>query len=259
MNIQSNNQSARQELSQEKKESLARHSLAIRKRIIIMLLEAKSGHAGGPLGLSDIFSFLFFHALSVHEAKDETKDETRDRFILSNGHTCPVYYATLIEKGIIPDAATMTLRKFGSILQGHPHREFLPLLETSSGPLGSGISQGVGMALGLRLKNKNEKVIVITGDGELDEGNNWEGIMLAGKEKLSNLCVIVDRNNIQIDGNTEDILPLEPLGDKWRAFNWNVIEVSGHDFDALNAAWEKFKECIDSPSVLFHANENPLP
>ena len=159
MNIQSNNQSARQELSQEKKESLARHSLAIRKRIIIMLLEAKSGHAGGPLGLSDIFSFLFFHALSVDEAKDETKDETRDRFILSNGHTCPVYYATLIEKGIIPDAATMTLRKFGSILQGHPHREFLPLLETSSGPLGSGISQGVGMALGLRLKNKTEKNI----------------------------------------------------------------------------------------------------
>ena len=190
---------------------------------------------------------MFFHALVL----SREKNEKRDRFILSNGHVCPVYYSTLIEIGLVPESETKNLRKFGSILQGHPHREFLPLLETSSGPLGSGISQGVGMELGLRLKKNTEScMIVMTGDGELDEGNNWEGIMLAGREKLSNLCVIVDRNGIQIDGNTEDIMPLEPLPLKWTAFNWNVLEISGHDFDAMSDAWQNFKLCNDKPTVI---------
>jgi transketolase len=224
----------------------------IRKSIISMLLEAKSGHTAGPLGMADIFTAFYFHLLK-HDSHNPSWKE-RDLVVLSNGHICPVLYATMAHAGYFPVEELQTLRKFGSKLQGHPHREFLPALETSSGPLGSGLSQAVGMALALRVnknsaENKGEKstdadrfVYCFLGDGELNEGQNWEAIMLAGKEKLGNLVAVVDRNHIQIDGFTEDVMPLEPLHDKWKAFNWNVIGINGHDFKQIVAAVEEAKK-----------------
>ncbi|MDO8575433.1 MAG: transketolase [bacterium] len=238
-------------ISDEKIKELEKTAKEIRISIIEMLIEAKSGHTAGPLDMADIFSYLYFYALKQDPKRPEWKD--RDRFILSAGHICPVYYATLAHRGYFPISELKTLRKFGSKLQGHPHREFLSALETSSGPLGSGLSQAVGMALAERMdsgKNSIKRFVVVTGDGELDEGQNWEAIMLAGKEKLKNLIVFVDRNNIQIDGFTENIMPLNPLGDKWRAFNWNVLEIDGHDFKAVDDAWEKVKIVTDKPSVI---------
>ncbi|MDO8575238.1 MAG: transketolase, partial [bacterium] len=238
-------------ISDEKIKELEKTAKEIRISIIEMLIEAKSGHTAGALDMADIFSYLYFHALKQDPKNPDWKD--RDRFVLSAGHICPVYYATLAHRGYFPISELKTLRKFGSKLQGHPHREFLPALETSSGSLGSGLSQAVGMALAERMdsgKNSIKKFVVVTGDGELDEGQNWEAIMLAGKEKLKNLIVFIDRNNIQIDGFTENIMPLNPLGDKWRAFNWNVIEIDGHDFKAVDDAWEKVKIVTDKPSVI---------
>jgi transketolase len=178
---------------------------------------------------------------------------SRDRVVLSNGHICPVYYATLAHAGYFPKDELLTLRKFGSRLQGHPHREFLPFLETSSGPLGSGLSQAVGMALADRIdygKSVNRFIYCLLSDGELNEGNTWEAVMLAAKEKLHNLIAVVDRNNIQIDGYTEDIMPLDDLASKWRAFNWHVIEVNGHDFMALNQAFLQAQAVFEKPSVI---------
>jgi len=222
----------------------------IRLSIIDMLLEAKSGHTAGPLGMADVFTVLFFHTLK-HDPKNPSWPE-RDRFVLSNGHICPVYYSTLAHAGYIPVEELKTLRKFGSRLQGHPHREFLPILETSSGPLGSGLSQAVGMALAdmIDLKNSGRKIYCFTGDGELDEGQNWEAIMLAGKNKLSNLCVVVDRNNIQIDGNTEDIMPLESISNKWSSFNWHVIEIDGHNMEDIANAFELARAIAEKPTVI---------
>ena len=229
----------------------------IRESIIEMLLEAKSGHTAGPLGMADVFSYLFFHELK-HDPKNPSMAE-RDRVVLSNGHICPVYYATMAYAGYMPVEELLTLRKFGSKLQGHPHREFMPWLETSSGPLGSGLSQACGMALAdkmdgsttLTTSSKNDRYIYcFLGDGELDEGNNWEAIMFASKNKLANLIAIVDRNNIQIDGNTEDIMPLNDLGNKWKAFNWHVLEVDGHDFLSLDNAFNEAKKVKDKPSVI---------
>lgn len=223
----------------------------IRESIIEMLLEAKSGHTAGPLGMADIFTLLFFHVLH-HDPKNPSL-ETRDRFILSNGHICPVLYATMAHAGYFGLEELKTLRKFGSKLQGHPHREFLPSLENSSGPLGSGLSQAVGMALADRIdngKSSGKYFYCAMGDGELNEGQNWEAIMLAGKEKLHNLIAIVDRNNIQIDGFTEDIMPLDSLKAKWEAFNWHVIECSGHDFRAVNEAISEAKGVFERPSVI---------
>lgn len=223
----------------------------IRQSIIEMLVEAGSGHTAGPLGMADIFTYLYFHGLR-HDPKNPTWPE-RDRLVLSNGHICPVLYATMAHVGYFEVSELLTLRKFGSRLQGHPHREYLPMLENSSGPLGSGLSQAVGMALADRIDQgqKNDRFIyALMSDGELNEGNSWEGIMLAGKNQLGNLIAIVDRNNIQIDGYTEDIMPLEPLGAKWEAFNWHVIEVSGHDFQAINEAIITAKSIFNKPSVI---------
>lgn len=222
----------------------------IRKSIIEMLLEAGSGHTAGPLGMSDIFTLFYFHILK-HDPKNPTWEE-RDRLVLSNGHICPVLYATMAHAGYFEKEELKTLRKFGTRLQGHPHREYLPYVENSSGPLGSGLSQAVGMALADRIdkKDKDRFIYAFISDGELDEGNSWEGIMLAGKNKLRNLIAIVDRNNIQIDGFTEDIMPLESLADKWRAFNWHVIEVSGHDFGALNEALQEAQAVYGKPIVI---------
>ena len=222
----------------------------IRKSIIEMLLEAGSGHTAGPLGMADIFTLFYFHILKHDPKKPDW--EKRDRLVLSNGHICPVLYATMAHAGYFPIEELKTLRKFGTRLQGHPHREYLPMLENSSGPLGAGLSQAVGMALADRMddKDKDRFIYCFMSDGEQDEGNTWEAIMLAGKNKLRNLIAVVDRNNIQIDGFTENIMPLEPLADKWRAFNWHVIEVGGHDFRALNQAVEEAQAIYEKPVVI---------
>jgi len=229
----------------------------IRRSIIEALIEAKSGHTAGPLDMADIFTYLYFHTLR-HDPKNPTW-QYRDRLVLSNGHICPVLYATMAHAGYFPVEKMKTLRKLGSSLQGHPHREWLPSLETSSGPLGSGLSQAIGMALVDRIdngKSSGKQFYCLMGDGELNEGNCWEAAMLAGKEKIQNLTVIVDRNNIQIDGFTEDIMPLNPLVDKWRAFNWHVQEIDGHNFRDIDRAIGEAHAVFDRPSVII-ANTIP--
>lgn len=223
----------------------------IRQSIIAMLVDAGSGHSAGPLGMADIFTYLFFEGMN-HDPKNPDW-ERRDRLVLSNGHICPVLYATMAHAGYFPLEELETLRDFGSRLQGHPHREFLPMLENSSGPLGSGLSQALGMALADRIDNgkqSNKFFFCLTGDGELNEGQNWEAIMMAAKEKIHNLIVIVDRNNIQIDGFTEDVMPLNNLRKKWEAFNWHVQEIDGHNFEAIDGAINQAKTIFDMPSVI---------
>jgi len=237
-------------LSEDKIQDLRKRANDIRISIIGMLMEAGSGHTAGPLGMADIFTLFYFHILK-QDPKNPGWPE-RDRVVLSNGHICPVLYATMAHAGYFPISELKTLRKFGSRLQGHPHREYFPYVETSSGPLGSGLAQAIGMALADKIdkKDKSRFVYCFMSDGELDEGNTWESIMLAGKNKLDSLIAIVDRNNIQIDGFTEDIMPLEPLQNKWRAFNWHVIEVSGHDFRSLNEVVEEAQTIVGKPTVI---------
>jgi transketolase len=223
----------------------------IRQSIIEMLLEAGSGHTAGPLGMTDVFTALYFHLLKHDRMNPEWPD--RDRLVLSNGHICPVLYATMAHAGYFPIEELKTLRKFGTRLQGHPHREYLPMLETSSGPLGAGLAQAVGMALAERMDHgrSTEKFFYcLLGDGELDEGANWEAVMLAGKEKLHNLIAIVDRNNIQIDGYTEDIMPMEPLRNRWESFGWHVLEIDGHNFEEIVGAVNQAKDIFEKPSVI---------
>lgn len=222
----------------------------IRQSIIEMLTEAGSGHTAGPLGMADIFTLLYF-AVMKHDPKNVDWEE-RDRLILSNGHICPVLYATMAHAGYFPVEELLTLRKFGSRLQGHPHRLTLPGLETSSGPLGSGLSQAVGMAIAERMNNpySAKYFYCLTGDGELDEGQIWEALLLAGKEKLNNLIMIVDRNGIQIDGYTKDVMPLEPLAEKFASFNFDVQEVDGHNMRAMNDAIGKAQAVYSQPSVI---------
>ena len=222
----------------------------IRQSIIEMLYEAKSGHTAGPLDMADIFTLLYFEVLR-HDATNPNWED-RDRVILSNGHICPVLYATLAHAGYFRIEELMTLRKFGSRLQGHPHRESLPGIETSSGPLGSGLSQAIGMALAERIDNpySAKYFYCLTGDGELNEGQIWEALMLAGKEKLHNLIMIIDRNGIQIDGDTQDVMPLEPLAEKLGAFNFDVQEVDGHNIRAVNDAIGKAQAVYSQPSVI---------
>ncbi len=222
----------------------------IRQSIIEMLVAAGSGHTAGPLGMADIFTLLYFKVLQ-HDPKNPLWED-RDRLILSNGHICPVLYATLAHAGYFEVDELLTLRKFGSRLQGHPHRTALPGLETSSGPLGSGLSQAVGMALAERIDNpySSKYIYCLTGDGELNEGQIWEAALQAGKEKLHNLIVIVDRNGIQIDGYTKDVMPLEPLAEKFEAFNFDVQEVDGHNIRAMNDAIGKAQAVYGQPSLI---------
>jgi transketolase len=223
----------------------------IRQDLIEALVEAKSGHSAGPLGMADIFSALYFHILNNDPNRPDWPD--RDRVVLSNGHICPVLYSTLANAGYFPlEEFKTTLRKIDSRLQGHPHRGSLPGLETTSGPLGSGISQSIGMALAARLDKRKNRVYCLTSDGEHQEGNTWEALMFAGKQKskLNNLTVVVDRNNIQIDGFTEEIMPLEPFREKYEAFNWHVIEVNGHDIAAFVAAVNEAKAIYEKPTVI---------
>lgn len=222
----------------------------IRQDIIRMLEEAGSGHSAGPLGLADILTALYFNILKIDPKNPEWSE--RDLFFLSNGHTVPVQYAAMAERGYFPVGELQTLRKFGSRLQGHPERTKLPGLENTSGPLGSGLSQAAGYAYSLQyLDNaKHRFVYVVTGDGELNEGNIWEAAMFAGKYKLSQLIVFIDRNNIQIDGSTEDIMPLEDLRGKWESFGWHVQEIDGHNIESIIDAAAMGRAITNRPSVI---------
>jgi len=220
----------------------------IREDIIDMLLAAGSGHSAGPLDMADVFTALYFEVLN-HDPKNPQWDG-RDYLVLSAGHICPVLYATLAEAGYFPKDELKTLRKFGTRLQGHPHLGALPGIETTSGPLAQGMSQAVGMAYGLRLDHKRNHVYCVMGDGEQDEGQIWEGVMFAAKEKLHNLTAIIDRNNIQIDGYTEDVMPLESLRAKYEAFNWHVLEVDGHNIQEFVDACNEAKAIYEKPTLI---------
>lgn len=239
------------ELTDEKLIELKEKANDIRISLIEALIAAGSGHTAGPLDMADIFTVLFFHTLK-HDPRKPAWPE-RDRLVLSNGHICPVLYSTMAHAGYFPIEELKTLRKFSSRLQGHPHRDFLPMLETSSGPLGSGLSQAVGMALADKIDHgltSERRIYALLSDGELDCGQTWEAAMFAGKEKLHNLVAVVDRNNIQIEGYTENVMPLEPLSDKWRAWNWHVIEIDGHNLEEIADAFESAKSIFGQPTVI---------
>jgi transketolase len=239
------------EITDEKIIELKKKANNIRISLIEALIEAGSGHTAGPLGMADIFAVLFFHTLKHNPHKLDWPE--RDRLVLSNGHICPVLYSTMAHAGYFPVEELKTLRKFGSRLQGHPHRDFLSMLETSSGPLGSGLSQAVGMALADKIDHgltNTRHIYALLSDGELECGQTWEAAMLGGKEKLHNLTAVIDRNNIQIDGYTEDIMPLESLSDKWRAWNWHVIEIDGHNIEEIADAFETAKAIFGKPTVI---------
>ncbi len=221
----------------------------IREDIIKMLEHAKSGHSAGPLGLADIFTALYFDVLR-HDPKNPDWDE-RDILLLSNGHCVPVQYATMAHAGYFDVKELMTLRKLGSRLQGHPERVKLPGLENTSGPLGCGLSQACGMALAMRMDEQQHRwVYVVMGDGELDEGNVWEAAMLGSKYKLNNVIGIIDRNNIQIDGPTESVMPLEDLRAKWESFGWHVIEIDGNNMEAVIDACSMAKAIVEKPVII---------
>ncbi|MBI5003513.1 transketolase [Candidatus Kaiserbacteria bacterium] len=221
---------------------------AIRQTIIEMLVAAGSGHTAGPLGMADIFTALYFNVLK-HDPQNPDWEE-RDRLILSNGHIVPVRYAAMAHAGYFPIEECLTLRKFGSRLQGHPERLRLPGMETTSGPLGSGLSQAAGMAYALRMDGKQNRIYCAMSDGEHDAGNIWEAAMWAGANKLYNLTGIIDRNNIQIDGYTESIMPLEPLREKYESFGWHVLEIDGHNIPQFIAACDEAKAIYEKPTVI---------
>ena len=235
-------------LSDAETRELSYKANQIRQTIIEMLVAAGSGHTAGPLGMADIFTALYFHAL-VHDPKNPDNPQ-RDRLVLSNGHIVPVRYATMAHAGYFPIEECLTLRKFGSRLQGHPERVKLPAVETTSGPLGEGLAQGVGMAQAAKMDGADFRVYVVTSDAEHQCGLHWEAVMTAAKFKLDNLLCIIDRNFIQIDGSTEEIMPLEPLADKYRAFNWEVFECDGHDIAAIVATIERAHAVKGKPQVI---------
>ena len=230
-------------------QELEKKANEIRQDIIKMLVKAGSGHSAGPLGMADVFTALYFAILN-HDPKNPDWGE-RDRLLLSNGHICPVRYATMAHAGYFPIKELDTLRKFGSRLQGHPERTRLPGIETTSGPLGSGLSQAAGMAyVGKYIDKTKWRVYCAMSDGEQEAGNTWEAAMFAGKNKLDNLTGIIDRNNIQIDGFTEDIMPLEPLKAKYEAFNWQVLEIDGHNMEEIIDACNEAKAIHQKPTVI---------
>ncbi len=235
-------------LTDEQRIALEKKAEEIRETIIRMLTEAGSGHTAGPLGMADIFTAFYFHILNQDPKNPDWPE--RDRLILSNGHIAPVRYAAMAHAGYFPVEECMTLRKFGSRLQGHPERDKLPGLETTSGPLGSGLSQASGIAYGARMDTKKFRIYCLMSDGELQEGNSWEAAMFAGANKLSNLTAIIDRNNIQITGDTEDIMPLEPLADKFTAFGWHVLEIDGHNMEEIVNSVEEAKAIREKPTVI---------
>lgn len=228
--------------------SLKRKANEIRKGIIKGVHSAKSGHPGGSLSAADIFTYLYFEEMNIDPA--DPKNPDRDRFVLSKGHVAPGYYATLAERGFFPKEDLTTLRHIGSHLQGHPCIAHTPGVDMSSGSLGQGISAAVGMALAAKLQNKDYRVYTLLGDGEIQEGQVWEASMFAGHKKLDNLVVIVDNNGLQIDGNIEDVCSPYPIADKFKAFNFNVVEIDGHDFDQIADAFKAARECKGMPTAI---------
>jgi transketolase len=235
-------------LSQERLLELQLKANDVRQGIIRALEAAGSGHSAGSLDMADIFTALYGHVMR-HDPKNITWAD-RDRLLLSCGHIAPVRYSAMANFGYFPVEELLTLRKFGTRLQGHPERVTLPAVETTSGPLGEGLAQGVGMALAAKLDKKNWRTYVVTSDAEHQCGLHWEAMMTAGKFKLDNLMCIVDRNFIQIDGSTEDIMPLEPFGDKYRAFNWEVFECDGNDMAAIIETIERAQKVKGKPTVI---------
>ena len=235
-------------LTEEKVKLLEETAKKVRITTIDMLVEAGSGHTAGPLDMADIFTAFYFHILK-HDPQNPSWEE-RDRLILSNGHITPVRYSVMAHAGYYPLEETKTLRKFGTRLQGHPERERLPAVETTSGPLGSGLGQAAGYAYGARMDGKKFRVYCLMSDGEQQAGNTWESAMFAGDNKLSNLTAVIDRNNIQITGNTEDIMPLENLRAKYEAFNWHVLECDGHNIPAFIEMVEEAKAIAEKPTVI---------
>lgn len=231
------------------KKKLQEKSRVIRQDIIEMLCEAGSGHPGGSLSITDVFSYLYFSGiLDIDPDKPSKKD--RDRVVLSKGHACPVLYATLAEKGYFDRSHLKTLRKYGSILQGHPDMNKTPGVEMTTGSLGQGFSCAVGMAIGARLDGLKSNIIAILGDGECDEGQIWEAAMAASHYRLSNLIAIVDKNGLQIDGFTKDVMNSEPMADKWKAFGWKVFEIDGHNFDEIEDSTKSALDIKDRPSCI---------
>lgn len=220
----------------------------IRKGIITAVHSAKSGHPGGSLSAADIFTYLYFEEMNVDPKNPEKPD--RDRFVLSKGHVAPGLYATLAHKGFFPVEDLKTLRHVGSYLQGHPDKKHIPGVDMSSGSLGQGISAAVGMALSAKLSGDSYRTYTLLGDGEIQEGQVWEAAMFAGARKLDNLVVIVDNNGLQIDGAIEDVCSPYPIDKKFEAFNFNVINVDAHDFDALDAAFKAARECKGMPTAI---------
>jgi len=235
-------------LTEDSETRLIAQARAVRETIIQMLVAAGSGHTAGPLGMADIFTAFYFHILN-HNPKDPHWVE-RDRLILSNGHIVPVRYAAMAHAGYFPIEECLTLRKFKSRLQGHPEREVLPGVETTSGPLGSGLSQAAGIAYAARMDGKKFHTYCLMSDGEQQCGNIWEAAMFAGRNRLANLTAVIDRNNIQINGMTEDVMPLEPLRDKYESFGWHTLEINGHNMEEIVDAVETAKAVTEKPTVI---------
>ncbi len=235
-------------LTEEKVAFLEAKARSVRETIIRMLLAAKSGHTAGPLGMADIFTALYFHILN-HQPENPDWAE-RDRLVLSNGHIVPVRYAAMAHAGYFPVEECVTLRTFGTRLQGHPERVKLPGMETTSGPLGSGLSQAAGMAYAAKMDKKKFRVYCAMSDAEQQAGNIWEAAMFAGNNKLGNLVGIIDRNNIQINGMTEDVMPLEPIADKYRAFGWHVIDIDGHNMEMIVDACDAARAIYEKPTLI---------
>ena len=220
----------------------------IRKGIVSGVHAAKAGHPGGSLSAADIFTYLYFEEMNVDPKNP--KDPDRDRFVLSKGHTAPGLYAALAEKGYFPKEDLLTLRHLGSYLQGHPDMKHIPGVDMSSGSLGQGISAAVGMALGAKLQNKAFRVYTLLGDGEIQEGQVWEAAMFASHYQLDNLCVLVDNNGLQIDGNIKDVMSPYPIDEKFKAFGFHVINIDGHDFDQIEAALNEARSVKGQPTAI---------
>ena len=227
---------------------LAKTANRVRKGIISSVHSAKAGHPGGSLSAADIYTFLYFEEMNVDPKNPKAPE--RDRFVLSKGHTAPGYYSALANRGFFPVEDLLTLRKLGSYLQGHPDMKHIPGVDMSSGSLGQGISAAVGMALAGKMDGKNYRVYTLLGDGEIQEGQVWEASMFAGARNLDNLCVIVDNNGLQIDGKIEDVCSPYPIDKKFEAFNFHVINVDAHDFDALRAAFAEAKTVKGQPTAI---------
>lgn len=227
---------------------LQSHAINIRKNIVTMITESKSGHPGGSLSGVEILTYLYFKEMNIN--KDNLDSKERDYFILSKGHAAPVLYATLSEAGFIEKKELMTLRKLGSKLQGHPDSKKIKAIDVSTGSLGQGISNAVGVAIGAKIDNANSTIYTLLGDGELQEGLVWEALMSAAHYKLDNLVAFVDYNKLQIDGNNEDVMGIKPLDKKFESFGWNVITIDGHDFKQIEKALQSVKETKQKPTVI---------